>query len=186
MLPYSDPVHKISIISRGRAAGYTLKLPDEDKKMQSKKEFEADIAVSLGGYIAEKEIFGDITTGPSNDLQVLTNTARNMVTRWGMSDAVGPMALIGEGGEAMFGMGPKAKEYSEEVGAKIDSEVKKIIDNAYNVAETILREKRVVLDAIAKKLIEVENLERAEYEEVLKEYGIVVKQKEDIEHAPLV
>jgi len=186
MLPYSDPVHKISIISRGRAAGYTLKLPDEDKKMQSKKEFEADIAVALGGYIAEKEIFGDITTGPSNDLQVLTNTARNMVTRWGMSDAVGPMALIGDGGEAMFGMGPKAKEYSEEVGAKIDSEVKKIIDNAYNVAETILREKRDALDAIAKKLIEVENLERAEYEEVLKEYGIAVKQKEDIEHAPLV
>ncbi len=186
VLPYSDPVHKISIISRGRAAGYTLKLPDEDKKMQSKKEFEADIAVSLGGYIAEKEVFGDITTGPSNDLQVLTNTARNMVTRWGMSDAVGPMALIGDGGEVMFGMGPKGKEYSEEVGAKIDAEVKKIVDTAYSVAETILREKRDVLNAIATKLIEVENLERAEYEELLKEYGIEVRGKEDIEHSPLV
>ncbi len=185
MLPYSDPVHKISIISRGRAAGYTLKLPDEDKKMQSKKEFEADIAVSLGGYIAEKEIFGDITTGPSNDLQVLTNTARNMVTRWGMSDAVGPMALIGEGGEVMFGMGPQAKEYSEEVGAKIDAEVKKIIDKAYKTADKILKDKRDALDAIAKKLIEVENLERAEYEEILKEFGITLKGKEDIEHTPL-
>ncbi len=186
ILPYSDPVHKISIISRGRAAGYMLKLPDEDKKMQSRREFEADIAVSLGGYIAEKEVFGDITTGPSNDLQVLTNTARSMVTRWGMSDAVGPIALIGDGGEVMFGMGPQAKEYSEEVGSKIDIEVKKIIDNAYNVAETIIREKRNVLNAIADKLIEVENLERAEYEELLKEFGIELKDKQDIEHSPLV
>ncbi len=185
VLPYSDPVHKISIISRGRAAGYMLKLPDEDKKMQSKKEFEADIAVSLGGYIAEKEVFGDITTGPSNDLQVLTNTARSMVTRWGMSDAVGPIALIGEGGEVMFGMGPQAKEYSEDVGAKIDVEVKKIIDSAYNVAETIIREKRHVLNAIADKLIEVENLERKEYEELLKEFGIKLQNKKDIEHGPL-
>lgn len=186
VLEYSDPVHKISIISRGRAAGYMLKLPDEDKKMQSKKEFEADIAVSLGGYIAEKEVFGDITTGPSNDLQVLTNTARNMVTRWGMSDAVGPIALIGDGGEVMFGVGPKGKEYSEEVGAKIDIEVKKIIDTAYHVAETILREKRSVLNAIAGKLIEVENLERAEYEALLKEQGIELKSKQDIEHSPIV
>ncbi len=186
VLEYSDPVHKISIISRGRAAGYTLKLPDEDKKMQSRREFEADIAVSLGGYIAEKEIFGDITTGPSNDLQVLTNTARNMVTRWGMSDAVGPMALVGDGGEVLFGMGPKAKEYSEEVGAKIDAEVKKIIDKAYSTAKAILTEQRPALDAIAKKLIEVENLERAEYEQLLKEQGIELKNKQDIEHSPLV
>ncbi len=184
VLPYADPVHKVSIISRGRAAGYTLKLPDEDKKMQSRKEFEADIAVSLGGYITEKMIFGDITTGPSNDLQVLTNMARNMVTRWGMSDAVGPIALVGEGGEALFGVGPKAKEYSEEVGANIDAEVKKIIDNAYNVAETILTEKRNVLDAIAKRLIEVENLEREEYEALLKDHGIDLTSKKDIEHAP--
>ncbi len=185
ILPYSDPVHKISIISRGRAAGYTLKLPDEDKKMQSKKEFEADIAVSLGGYIAEKMIFGDITTGPSNDLQVLTHTARNMVTRWGMSDEVGPIALIGEGGEAMFGTGPQSKEYSEEVGAKIDAEVKKIIDKAYKTAEKILKDHRKALDAVANKLIEVENLEREEYEEILKEHGIELCKKEDIEHSSL-
>ncbi|MCD5384618.1 MAG: ATP-dependent zinc metalloprotease FtsH [Candidatus Pacebacteria bacterium] len=184
MLPYADPIHKISIISRGRAAGYTLKLPDEDKKMHSKREFEADIAMSLGGFIAEREIFGDTTTGPSNDLQVLTNTARNMVTRWGMSDAVGPIALVGDGGEVLFGMGPQAKEYSEEMGTKIDTEVKKIIDKAYNIADTILREKRDALHAIAKKLIEVENLERAEYEELLKEHGIDVKSKVDIKHSP--
>ncbi len=174
ILPDSDPVHKISIISRGRAAGYTLKLPDEEKKMQSKKEFEADIAVSLGGYIAEKIVFGDITTGPSNDLQVLTNTARNMVTRWGMSDEIGPIALFGEGGEALFGAGPRAREYSEEVSAKIDSEVRKIIDKAYKTAEKILKNHRAVLDDIAKKLIEVENLERDEYEKILKKHGIEI------------
>ncbi|KKW05548.1 MAG: Lysyl-tRNA synthetase, partial [Candidatus Kaiserbacteria bacterium GW2011_GWC2_49_12] len=89
VLPYADPVHKISIISRGRAAGYTLKLPFEDKKMQSRKEFLDDIAVSLGGYIAEKMVFGDITTGASNDLQVLSALARDMVTRYGMSDVFG-------------------------------------------------------------------------------------------------
>ncbi len=186
MLPYADPVHKISIISRGRAAGYMLKLPDEDKKMHSRKEFEADIAVSLAGYITEKEIFGDVTTGPSNDLQVLTNTARNMVTRWGMSDAVGPMALVGDGGETLFGTGPQGKEYSEEIGAKIDAEVKSIVDNAYKIAEDILTSKRPALDAIAKRLIEVENLERAEYEELLKEQGIELKSRKDIEHSPLV
>lgn len=175
MLPEADPVHKISIIARGKAGGYTLKLPDEEKKMQSKKEFEADIAMSLGGYIAEKEVFGDITTGPSNDLQVLTSLARNMVTRWGMSEAIGTVALVNDKGEPMFGF-PRGKEYSEEVGAQIDAEVKKIIDGAYKVAHDIITTHRAVLDAIAKKLIEVENLEREEYEALLKEHGITPAQ----------
>jgi len=113
VLPYADPVHKISIISRGRAAGYTLKLPLDDKKMQSKREFLDDIAVSLGGYIAEKNIFGDVTTGPSNDLQVLTALARDMVTKYGMSEKLGTVALEGEGGRALFGGGIDGKEYSE-------------------------------------------------------------------------
>src|SRR5581483_2873504 len=103
LLPHADPVHKISIISRGRAAGYTLKLPFEDKRMQGKKEFLDDIAMSLGGYVAEKEVFGDVTTGPSNDLQVLTGLARTMVTRYGMSDKMGTVALEGEGGRALIG-----------------------------------------------------------------------------------
>ncbi|KKW20419.1 MAG: Lysyl-tRNA synthetase [Candidatus Adlerbacteria bacterium GW2011_GWC1_50_9] len=102
VLPYADPVHKISIISRGRAAGYTLKLPFEDKKMQSRKEFLDDIAVSLGGYIAEKMVFGDITTGASNDLQVLSALARDMVTRYGMSDVFGPIALETSQGHTIF------------------------------------------------------------------------------------
>ncbi|MBP9748358.1 MAG: ATP-dependent zinc metalloprotease FtsH, partial [Candidatus Pacebacteria bacterium] len=99
VLPNADPVHKVSIIARGNAGGYTLKLPLEERKLQSKKEFIDDIAMAMGGYVAEKMMFGDITTGPSSDLQVATNIARAMVTRWGMSDVVGPVALSGAGGK---------------------------------------------------------------------------------------
>lgn len=180
VLPYADPVHKISIISRGRAAGYTLKLPFEDKRMQSKKEFLDDIAMSLGGYVAEKEVFGDITTGPSNDLQVLTNLARSMVTRWGMSDKMGTIALEGDGGRALFGSGVEGRDYSEKVSGEIDAEVKKIIDGAYDKALKIITEKRNVLDAIAKRLIEVETLEREEFEQILVAHGIKVKKKQEI------
>ena len=186
VLPFADPVHKISIISRGRAAGYTLKLPLEDTRMQSKNEFLDDIAVSLGGYVAEREVFGDLTTGPSNDLQVLTATARDMVTKYGMSDALGPMALEGEGGRTLFGRGISDKEYSEVVSAQIDAEVKKIIDEAYQKAKKIITEKRSVLNAIAERLVEVETLEREEFELLLIANGITPKAKKDIEHQPAV
>jgi cell division protease FtsH len=185
VLPYSDPVHKISIISRGRAAGYTLKLPFEDKRMQSKKEFLDDIAMSLGGYVAEKTVFGDITTGPSNDLQVLTNLARNMVTRWGMSDKMGTIALEGEGGRALFGSGVDGAQYSQKVSADIDEEVKAIIDTAYNKAQSIINEHRKVLNAIANRLIEVETLERPEFEQILIVHGIQPKKKEEIIVTPV-
>lgn len=184
ILEFADPVHKISIISRGRAAGYTLKLPIEDKKMQSKKEFLDDIAVSLGGYVAEREIFGDLTTGPSNDLQVLTALARDMVTKYGMSERMGPVALEGEGGRALFGRGMNEKEYSEKVSSEIDAEVKKIIDEAYDKALTIITKHRPLLDVIAKRLIEVENIERDEFESILVAHGITPKKKQDIEHQP--
>lgn len=183
VLPFADPVHKISIISRGRAAGYTLKLPLEDTKMQSKNEFLDDIAVSLGGYIAEKEVFGDLTTGPSNDLQVLTGLARDMVTKYGMSDTMGPIALEGEGGRTMFGRGISDKEYSETVSAKIDAEVKAIIDGAYEKARTIIVSHRKTLDAIAARLMEVENIEREDFEKLLIAHGITPKAKKDIEHS---
>ncbi len=185
VLPYADPVHKISIISRGRAAGYTLKLPFEDKKMQSKKEFLDDIAMSLGGYIAEKEVFDDITTGPSNDLQVLTALARDMVTRYGMSDKMGTVALEGEGGRALFGAGIDGKEYSEKVSAEIDAEVKQIIDEAYQKALKIITEHRTLLDTIASELIEKETIEREEFEKLLIAGGITPKKKKDIEHQPI-
>ncbi|NQV93486.1 ATP-dependent zinc metalloprotease FtsH [Candidatus Kaiserbacteria bacterium] len=186
LLPYADPVHKISIISRGRAAGYTLSLPFEDRKMQSKKEFLDDIAMALGGYIAEKMVFEDITTGASNDLQVLTALARNMVTKYGMSDKMGPVALEGSEGRALFGSGINGKEYSEKISSEIDAEVHRIINEAYQKAEKILTDYRHVLDAIANKLVEVETIEREEFEQILTTHGITIKKKEDIEHSPLV
>ena len=186
ILPYADPVHKVSIISRGRAAGYTLKLPFEDRRMQSKKEFLDDIAVSLGGYIAEKLVFGDLTTGASNDLQVLTALARDMVVRYGMSDKLGPIALESSVGKPLFGAGVEGKDHSEEVAAAIDDEVRAIIDGAYKKADTIIKKHRGVLNAIAKVLIETETIERADFENLLIAHGIVPKKKEDIEHQPIV
>ena len=185
VLPYADPVHKVSIISRGRAAGYTLKLPFEDRRMQSKKEFLDDIAVSLGGYIAEKLVFGDLTTGASNDLQVLTALARDMVVRYGMSDKLGPIALESSVGKPLFGAGVEGKDHSEEVAAAIDDEVRAIIDGAYKKADTIIKKHRGVLNAIAKVLIETETIERADFENLLIAHGIVPKKKEDIEHQPI-
>lgn len=179
VLPNADPVHKVSIVARGSAGGYTLKIPLEERRLQSKKEFLDDIAMSLGGYVAEEMIFGDITTGPSNDLQVATALARAMVTRWGMSDVIGPVALESDGGRTMFGRGVDDQQYSEAMSAKVDSEVKKIMDDAFAKARTVLTEKRPALDAIAHKLIEVETLEQKEYEEVIKMHGIVPKKKVD-------
>jgi len=185
VLPYADPVHKVSIISRGRAAGYTLKLPFEDKKMQSRKEFLDDIAVGLGGFIAEKMVFDDITTGASNDLQVLSALARDMVTRYGMSDKMGTIAYEAGHGRTMFGEGVEGGEQSQEVAAQIDAEVKKIIDGAYKKAEGVIKKHRTALNAIAHKLTEVETVERAEFENILIANGITPKTKEDIEHQPL-
>jgi cell division protease FtsH len=186
VLPYADPVHKISIISRGRAAGYTLKLPLEDRRMQSQKEFEDDIAVSLGGYIAEKMIYGDVTTGASNDLQVLTGLARDMVTRYGMSEKVGPMAIDAARGKTLFGGGVEGTEQSESVSALVDEEVKKIITRSYEKAVAVMTEHRKALDAIAKQLVEVETIEQDDFEQILITNGIMPKKKEDIEHQPLV
>jgi len=177
-LPNADPIHKISIISRGRAAGYTLKLPIEDRKLQSKNEFLDDIAMSLGGYVTEKIVFGDLTTGPSNDLQVSTALARDMVTKYGMSEDLGPIALEGAEGKTIFGRGVNEKDYSEEVGAMIDKEVSKIMKEAHQKAEQIIIEHRPLLDIIAKRLIETETIERDEFESILVANGIQPKKKE--------
>ena len=185
LLPFADPVHKISIISRGRAAGYTLKLPFEDKRMQSKKEFLDDIAMSLGGYVAEKTIFGDVTTGPSNDLSVSTALARDMVTKYGMSEKMGTVALEGEGGRALFGAGVGAHEYSEKVSGEIDGEIKRIIDEAYKKAQDIITRHRKLLDAVAHRLIEVETLEREQFEALLIMHGVEPKKKQEIEVKPV-
>ena len=180
VLPHADPVHKVSIVARGRAGGYTLKIPLEERKLQSKSEFLDDIAMALGGMAAEKMIFGDITTGPSNDLQVATGLARAMVTRWGMSDVIGPVALESDGGRTMFGSPSADGDMSEATHAIVNAEVKKIMDDGLARANKVLADYRTTLDAIAMRLIEVETLEQPEYEGIIKAHGIKLKKKEDV------
>ena len=174
-LPYADPVQKISIISRGRAAGYTLKLPDQDRRMHTKKEFMDDIAMTLGGYVTEEMIFGDLSTGPSNDLQVIANLARDMVTKYGMSDELGPVALEGTGGRMIGGGVSENRGYSPQVAQAIDLEVAKIIKEGKDTARAILTKYRPALEKISKRLLEVETMEREEYEALLKQEGVEIK-----------
>ncbi|OGE88416.1 MAG: cell division protein FtsH [Candidatus Doudnabacteria bacterium RIFCSPHIGHO2_01_FULL_50_67] len=165
VLKEADPVHKVSIVSRGRAAGYTMKLPIEDKNLHSKSEFLADLAVSLGGYATEKIIFNELTTGASNDLKVATNLARKLVTAYGMSETLGPMTF-GESHDMIF-LGREISEhknYSEKVAAKIDEEVSGFIERAFKTASDVLKKYRKHLRLVALKLIEKETLERDEFE----------------------
>lgn len=177
VLPYADPVHKVTIISRAHAGGYTLKLPLEERRLQSRKEFLDDIAVAMGGFVAEKLLFDDITTGPSNDLAVATALARSMVTRFGMSEHLGPISFD-DSGKMSRGM-LIDREYSEEMSAQVDKEVSKILGDARNSAEKIITKHRAVLDAIAAKLMDVETIERKEFEELLVLHGIVPKRLEE-------
>jgi len=167
-LRHVDPVRKISIISRGRAGGYTLKLPTEDKHMKSRKEFLAELAVLLGGYVAEKMVFGDTTTGPSNDLEKASEIARSIVKDFGMSAKLGPITF-GEKEHLPF-LGrdmESAKNYSENTALEIDKEVSILIEDARKTAEQVLRQKRKTLDKIAKVLVEKETIEREEFEELV-------------------
>ncbi len=186
VLPYADPVQKISIISRGRAAGYTLKLPDEDRRMHTRKEFLDDIAMTLGGYVTEEMVFDDLSTGPSNDLQVVANLARDMVTKYGMSDVLGPVAFEGTGGRLIGGGYSEDRGFSPHVAKMIDDEVTKIIEEGKVKARDILTKYRTALDNISKKLAEVETLEREEYEALLKVEGVPIndaykKRRESLE-----
>ncbi|MBI4049475.1 MAG: ATP-dependent zinc metalloprotease FtsH [Candidatus Doudnabacteria bacterium] len=168
VLKHADPVHKVSIVSRGRAAGYTMKLPEEDKNLHSKSEFLADLAVNLGGYATEKFIFNELTTGASNDLKVASNLARKLVTAYGMSDNLPPMTF-GEHHEMIF-LGreiSEQKNYSEKVAAKIDEEVASFIDKAYKQALDTIKKYKKYLERVALRLIEVETIEREEFEQLM-------------------
>jgi cell division protease FtsH len=167
-------VQKISVISRGRAAGYTLKLPDEDRRMHTKKEFLDDIAMTLGGYVTEQMVFDDLTTGPSNDLQVVANLARDMVTKYGMSSTLGPIAFEGSGGRMIGGGMSEDRGYSPQVAKAIDDEVSRIITEGMDKARVILTQYRPALDVISVRLAEVETLEREEYEGLLKSEGVPI------------
>jgi cell division protease FtsH len=173
VLPHADPVHKVTIVARGHAGGYTLKLPLEEKKLIGKKELLDDLALCLGGYVTEKMVFDDVTTGPSNDLQVATRTARNMVMKWGMSDVLGPIAFSGSG-KTMFGDDGMSsnKEYSDQVESQIDAEVSRMMKEAQSRALDVLTKHRSALDAVANKLLEVETLEQEEYNAIIGSFGI--------------
>ena len=166
-LPTQDPVHQISIVPRGMAGGYTMYRPTEDKNFMSKSEMEETIVSLLGGRVAESLILNDVSTGASNDIQRATQIARNMVTKYGMSDRIGAI-MLGSGQEEVF-LGrdfAQAKEYSEETAAVIDEEVKKIVDNAYRRAEQILRDNIDKLHAVAGVLLEKEKIDGEEFDAI--------------------
>jgi cell division protease FtsH len=167
-LPKAEPVRKISIIARGMAAGYTLKMPTEEKRMISKTEFLSELTTLLGGYCAEKLRFNEITTGASNDLEKASELARKLVKEYGMS-SLGPVSF-GEKEELVF-LGKEISEqrnYSEAVAAKIDKEVAKFIVNAQKEASRILQRERKTLYKLAQTLIKKETIEREEFEKIVK------------------
>ncbi len=169
VLPNADPVHKISIISRGKAGGYTLKLPSEEIHFYPKAKFDDELATMLAGHAAEKIVFNEITTGPTNDIKIASDLARRLVTEYGMSAKFGPISF-GEKDQLVF-LGKEISErrnYSEEVAAKIDREVSSIIGRAYKRAIKIIKDKRDFLDKIARALIEKETLEQKEFNELIK------------------
>ncbi len=179
VLPNADPVHKVSVISRGQAAGYTLKLPIQERHLYSKSHFLDELAVSLGGYAAEKLVFGDLTTGAADDLSRASDTARALVTKYGMSDKIGPVAFGSKSGTVFLGREFGAeKNYSEEMAKEIDEEVRKFMVDALKAAKEVISKKREALNKIAGRLIEKETIEREEFDEILKENGITPKKKE--------
>jgi cell division protease FtsH len=167
ILPKTDPVSKVSIISRGMALGYTMGLPTEDRYLQSKSEFEDKIAGMLGGNAAEKLIFGDTTTGSSNDIEKATTLARRMVTEFGMSEKLGPLAF-GKRDELVF-LGREIGEqrnYSDEVAKQIDEEVRAIIDRSYARAFDVLTRYKDRLEQLAERLVNEETIEQEDFEQM--------------------
>ena len=168
ILPNTDPVHKISVIPRGRALGYTLTLPEEDKFLMTREELADELAMLMGGRVAEELIVGDITTGAANDIERATKVARQMVTEYGMSDAIGPQTLGQKQHEVFLGRDFQSQpDYSQQVAFEIDNEVRRMIDEAHDEALDILQSNRSKLDELATKLVERETLVRDEVEAFL-------------------
>ncbi|MCX6744849.1 MAG: ATP-dependent zinc metalloprotease FtsH [Candidatus Parcubacteria bacterium] len=168
-LPNSDPVHKVSIISRGHAAGYTLKMPIEDKHLHSRSEFIDELAVFLGGWVAEKETFGEVTTGASNDLMQATKLAKSLITQYGMDEDLGPRTF-GEREELIF-LGKEIHEqrdYSDKTAEMIDQSITNLISQAQKTAKSILTKHKDQLDKIVEALLKKETLERGDFEALFK------------------
>ncbi|MDD2807683.1 MAG: ATP-dependent zinc metalloprotease FtsH [Patescibacteria group bacterium] len=169
-LPNADPVHKVSVVSRGRAAGYTLKLPLRDKYLQTKEEFLAELAVLVAGHVTEKEVFGDVTTGASNDLREATKITKQLIMQYGMSDVLG-QRTFGKREELIF-LGKEITEqrdYSEKVAEQIDGEISRFIADAIKTALNIIKKKRNKMDDIVEVLMKKETIEQAEFEAIFDE-----------------
>ncbi len=172
LLPEADPVHKISIIPRGQALGITMSLPSEDRFMMTRSQLLAQLAMMLGGRAAERVIFDEITTGASNDLERVTQTAKQMVTKYGMSEKLGPMALGPSNGQVFMGRDFNTRpDYSDEIAFQIDKEIRKIVDESYDAAEDLLVRNQRLLDKLAKDLIEYETVDSKHLARLVKEYA---------------
>jgi cell division protease FtsH len=167
-LPNSDPIHKISVISRGQALGYTISLPGEDKFLTTRAELLDTMAMTLGGRAAEEIVFGEITTGASNDLEKVTATAKQMVMRFGMSEKLGPRVFGHDHGQPFLGREFSAEpDYSDEIAREIDDEVRRIIESAHVQARSILTERRESLGKLSEILIKRETIEKEQFEALL-------------------
>ena len=180
VLPHTDPVHKVSIVSRGMALGVTWYLPEKDRRLESESRFKDELASLLGGHVSEEMVFGEVTTGSSNDLDRASKIARAMVTKFGMSDRLGPVIFGKSHGNVFLGKDlMHERDYSEEMASRIDDEVKKIVESAYTTAKNILAKNKAKLKKIAEKLLEVETLDGGEFEKLFgakkATAGVVVK-----------
>jgi cell division protease FtsH len=173
LLPEADPVHKITIIPRGQALGVTMSLPTEDRFMMSRGQLRAQLAMMLGGRAAESVIFDEITTGASNDLERVTQTARQMVTKFGMSEKLGPLTLGQNNGQVFMGRDFNAQpDYSDEIAFQIDKEIRRIVDESYDTAEDLLVRNRALLDKLSKDLIEYETVDAKHLARLVEEYAV--------------
>jgi len=167
-LPNADPVHKISVISRGQALGYTISLPTEDKFLTTRAELTDTMAMTLGGRAAEEICFGEVTTGASNDLEKVTATAKQMVMRFGMSDKLGPRVFGHDHGQPFLGREFSAEpDYSDEIAREIDDEIRRIVESAHLQAKDILSQYRVSLEKLSEILIKRETIEKEQFEALL-------------------
>ena len=179
LLEHADPVHKVTIIPRGRAGGYMLSLPKEDRSYRTRSELIDRIKVALGGRVAEEVVLGEISTGASSDIQQATRIIRSMIMEYGMSDAIGPIAYGEENHQVFLGRDlNRERNYSEEIAGEIDREVRRYIEEAYEACRTIIVENRDKRDLIAKELLERETLSAAELEELMTKGAISEKDKQ--------
>jgi cell division protease FtsH len=167
-LDNTDPVHKISVVSRGQALGYTISLPTEDKFLTTRAELSDTMAMTLGGRAAEELVFGEVTTGASNDLEKVTATAKQMVMRFGMSEKLGPRVFGHDHGQPFLGREFSSEpDYSDEIAREIDDEIRRIVEEAHQLARSVLDEHREALDMTSEILLRRETIEREQFIELL-------------------